>query len=417
MIKKIHKKWLLSAGFAATMLTVNAQTALNFDGYGDYIITDLYGPQGNSARTVEAWVDHSGSGQDIIVEWGGGDVTPEGGPRFTFKFQDRKLQIETGGGATNRLTGTTYNPLGWHHVAVTYDPSLESNQYKLYLDGEIEAQGNFTGTGTNTSNVAPIQIGARAGNPENTGYNGTIDDVRIWNVARTQGDIQENMNSELCEYPEELIAYYKLNEGVPGADNSAVTTVINEVSPSDVNELHNFGMNVAWTSNFVEGYVTNDIDITITQGETSFTANQADASYQWVDIDNGHAPIEGATGQTFSPSEEGNYAVEITVGGCVEMSVTVYYENDSLGIDDEVFAQGLQLYPNPTSGDLNVSLNGVYQTVEAQLVSITGKVVGQYQFSNTNGFSLGLNNVNSGVYFLNLKAGQLEAVTLKVVKM
>ncbi|OMP30095.1 LamG-like jellyroll fold domain-containing protein [Mangrovimonas sp. DI 80] len=417
MIKKIHKKCFFAACLAASMLTANAQTALNFSGYGDYILTDLDGPLGNTPRTVEAWVDHDAiSGQDIIVEWGGGTATAEGGPRFTFKFQDRYLQVETGG-TGNKLVGKTYNPSGWHHVAVTYDPSLEGNQYKLYLDGEIEAQGNFTGTGTFTLNNAPIQIGARAGNPSATAYSGTIEDVRIWNVARTQDDIKNYMNSELCNYPEELVAYYKLNEGVAGADNTAVTTVINEVSPSDVNELHNFNMTLSFSSNYLEGYLTSGIDTSVANDGTALEANQIDATYQWLDVDNENAVIEGATSQTFAPSQNGNYAVEITVGNCTEISETVNFASSTLGIEDNLFAYGLQLYPNPTFENLNVSLNDVYETVEAQLVSITGKVVGQYQFSNTNGFSLDLNNVNSGVYFLNLKAEQLEAVTLKVVKM
>ncbi|WP_053977171.1 LamG-like jellyroll fold domain-containing protein [Mangrovimonas xylaniphaga] len=415
MIKKIHKKCFFAACLAASMLTANAQTGLRFDGYGDYILTDLDGPQGNAPRTVEAWVNHSGSGQDIIVEWGGGDLTPEGGPRFTFKFQDYYLEVETGGGITNRLTGTTRNPMGWHHVAVTYDPSLEENQYKLYLDGVIEAQGNFTGTGTYTSNFAPIQIGARAKNPSGTGYSGTIDDVRIWKVARTQGDILADMNSELCDYSDELVAYYKLNEGVAGADNTAITTIVNEVSPTDVNELHNFGMNL-FNSNFAEGYLTSGIDTSVASDETTLSANQEDATYQWLDVDNDNAVIEGVTTQTFTPSQNGNYAVEITVGNCTEISETVNFASSTLGIEDNLFANGLQLYPNPTSGNLNVSLNGVYETVNAQLVAITGKVIGQYQFNNTNGFSLDLNNFNSGVYFLNLKAAELEAVTLKVVK-
>ncbi len=92
-------------------------------------------------------------------------------------------------------------------------------------------------------------------------------------------------------------------------------------------------------------------------------------------------------------------------------------EVESLGVEDTLFANSLKLYPNPTSGNVNVTLNGVYQTVDAQLVSITGKVVAQYQFSNINEFSLDLNDFNSGLYFLNLKADNLDAATVKVVKM
>ena len=43
--------------------------------------------------------------------------------------------------------------------------------------------------------------------------NGAIDDVRIWNVARTQQEIQQFMNHELDGSEEGLVGYWKFNEG------------------------------------------------------------------------------------------------------------------------------------------------------------------------------------------------------------
>ncbi|OMP29835.1 LamG-like jellyroll fold domain-containing protein [Mangrovimonas sp. DI 80] len=416
MIKNLRKKLFFTTCFAVSVLTSQAQTGLHFDGSDDYILTDLGGVLGNSPRTVEAWVKWSyQSRQALIVEWGGGTPTEDGGPRFTFKIQSSKVRIETGG-AYNYLDGSTYLNSSWHHVAVTYDPSQE-NEYKLYVDGNLDAEGSFTGTGTDTQDAANIQIGGRNANIGATAFSGTIDDVRIWNVARTQSEILADMNNELCDLPAELVAYYKLNEGTVNGSNLAITSVVNEVSSTDVNELKNFALSGNAYSNYAAGKVTSGIDTTITSDDVTLTANQVDAAYQWVDVDNANAEIEGATSQDFTPSESGNYAVEITVGSCVVISETVNFVSGTLSLEDTLFSNNLKLYPNPTSGHVNVALNEVYQTVDAQLVSITGKVVATYQFSNTNEFAIDLNNFNSGLYFLNLKADNLDALTVKVVKM
>ncbi|WP_053977173.1 LamG-like jellyroll fold domain-containing protein [Mangrovimonas xylaniphaga] len=322
MIKNLRKKLFFTTCFAVSVLTSQAQTGLHFDGSDDYILTDLGGVLGNSPRTVEAWVKWSyQSRQALIVEWGGGTPTENGGPRFTFKIQSSKVRIETGG-TNNYLDGSTYLNSSWHHVAVTYDPSQE-NEYKLYVDGNLDAEGNFTGTGTDTQDAANIQLGGRNVNIGATAFSGTIDDVRIWNVARTQSEILADMNNELCDLPAELVAYYKLNEGTANGSNLAITSVVNEVSSTDVNELKNFALSGNAYSNYAAGKVTSGIDTTITSDDVTLTANQVDAVYQWVDVDNANAEIEGATAQDFTPSESGNYAVEITVGDCTEMSVSM----------------------------------------------------------------------------------------------
>jgi hypothetical protein len=51
----------------------------------------------------------------------------------------------------------------------------------------------------------------------------------------------------------------------------------------------------------------------VVQNGTLLAASIGGANYQWIDCDNGNAPIPGATDQFFTPSVTGNYAVEITV--------------------------------------------------------------------------------------------------------
>jgi hypothetical protein len=53
-------------------IRMNAQNALHFDGVNDYAQSSVAGPLGNSPRTVEAWINWSGTftSQGTIVDWG-----------------------------------------------------------------------------------------------------------------------------------------------------------------------------------------------------------------------------------------------------------------------------------------------------------------------------------------------------------
>ncbi|MEJ2105426.1 MAG: T9SS type A sorting domain-containing protein, partial [Ignavibacteriaceae bacterium] len=100
----------------------------------------------------------------------------------------------------------------WQHVAATYD----GTSMKIFIDGELVAQNNITLTIGNANN-SNLLIGESPGFPERV-FNGKIDEVRIWNVARTQSQIQTTMNTILTpEYystsDSGLVGYWRLDEG------------------------------------------------------------------------------------------------------------------------------------------------------------------------------------------------------------
>ncbi len=63
-----------------------------------------------------------------------------------------------------------------------------------------------------------------------------------------------------------------------------------------------------------------DLSTTLTNNNNTLSAISEGQEYQWVDCDNSNAPIDGATQQSFSPQESGNYAVEIYANGCSVIS-------------------------------------------------------------------------------------------------
>jgi hypothetical protein len=100
----------------------------------------------------------------------------------------------------------------WTHIAATYDGSL----LKVYVNGTL------TGTLANASGLpsgADAWYFGKAASGSNL-FPGTMDEIRIWNVVRSQSDINANKNAIISPSTSGLIGYYKLDEtsGTSAAD-------------------------------------------------------------------------------------------------------------------------------------------------------------------------------------------------------
>jgi len=126
-------------------------------------------------------------------------------------YEDRSPQSRTFGGLIGRGVGgapvvlfsfadNLYpNDTDWHHVALTYNQVLASGNALIYVDSVSYPAGNKTGNTPSTSNSSyELHIGS-LGNE--TGFlNGSIDDVRIYNYARTPEQILIDYNAGLSTY-------------------------------------------------------------------------------------------------------------------------------------------------------------------------------------------------------------------------
>jgi len=134
----------------------------------------------------------------------------------------------------------------WHHLAVTYDKLSKTST--LYIDGELVGSGvhsaNFSGNGN-------CKIGAWSwGSVNNTGnFDGTMDEVRIWNVVRSQVEISDAMNRTLGGSEPNLLAYYNFNDvgnvgvsDLAGGDHTGTLTNIGG-TPSAQRALNFDGVN------------------------------------------------------------------------------------------------------------------------------------------------------------------------------
>jgi hypothetical protein len=108
----------------------------------------------------------------------------------------------------------------WYHVAGVID--RDTGSMRLYLNGQIVGTGSVSTADAVTSNQA-LRIG---GTQESSGgysnFNGQIDEVRLWNVARTGVEIRSEMAAEIPQMPG-LVGHWKFDElsGALAVDSSA----------------------------------------------------------------------------------------------------------------------------------------------------------------------------------------------------
>ena len=275
---------------------------LRFDGVDDYVdcgndsslnITD--------AITLEAWVKPESFGDGVLsndliskgTTFGGNQayslsVFRDGRVWFEINSQGVRYHISKNIGA--ELNGK------WTHIAGVYN----GEEMVLYVNGEEQASSEMS---YQTIDIvsAPVRISA-----PNRFFDGMINEVRIWSIARTQQQIQDAMNKELIGNETGLVSYWKLNEGTgttayDSAGNNDGTiygatwfaeyepqgTLTKEIDISTEAEVET--TKIEWTSTEPE-----DTSITI---ETALSLDGGENYGEWQTATNG-GPIPGITGET-----------------------------------------------------------------------------------------------------------------------
>ena len=195
----------------------------------------------------------------------------------------RVIDFGNGAGSNNVLFGTSYGGSGkpgfyvggsqfsandqiplnqWSHIAAT----LSGNTATIYINGVASGTSFFpipANVIRNNNYIGRSNWGWGDPAPD-----ASFDDLRIWNVAKTDAEILASMNNELIGNESGLVAYFKFNEGVPCGNNTAITTLVNSatLTGSAYNAtLTGFTLNGSCVSNFVTGKVANTA-ATITNG-------------------------------------------------------------------------------------------------------------------------------------------------------
>jgi len=171
----------------------------------------------SNAMTVELWVrpaTNCGLNASILLRESAADpnagayqlltrgYSPYGEPAPRYP----KAFLLTTNGRVELNASTELKDNVWHHLALTYDASTNTQNARLYVDGRLEASANATGLLDARGGIVWV------GRPTESDYFvGSVDEIRFWNRALTPPEIIAGLTSRLTGTESGLAAYYPLD--------------------------------------------------------------------------------------------------------------------------------------------------------------------------------------------------------------
>ena len=153
-------------------------------------------------------------------------------------------------------------------------------------------------------------------------------------------------------------------------------------------------------------------DLAISTSGVIISANNIGATYQWLDCSNNNSILVNETGQSFTATTNGNFAVELTENGCVDTSACVAIT--TVGIIENSFGDELIVYPNPTSGNFSINLGSTYEDAKIVIMDIYGKMIESKTMTLSKILKLSIKEP-VGIYIVSIQAGKKSAI-IRLVK-
>ncbi|MBJ13111.1 MAG: hypothetical protein CMG62_08580 [Candidatus Marinimicrobia bacterium] len=187
---------------------------LSFDGNNDYVnLGSANSLSISDGITVTAWVYNNGGSGHLVNQGGGWDD-----PGYSMFWYGNNIRIELQNSSQKTISDNSAPSTGsWNHIAFTWETN--SNIIKTYINGNQRPS-----TKTFNGPIGQPSENLNIARKEQNGYyfNGRIDDITIWNIAKTQAEIQSYMNSNPNGSESGLVGFWDLDEnsGSSIIDNS-----------------------------------------------------------------------------------------------------------------------------------------------------------------------------------------------------
>ncbi|MFH1228576.1 MAG: LamG-like jellyroll fold domain-containing protein [Planctomycetota bacterium] len=249
---------------------------LSFDGVDDYVALPSTVLNNMPKGTVSAWIkannfNLTGGANPLIID----KSTTGSIDYFNLQVND---STKVGAATINGGYGTAYWLQGasilqtatWYYVVMTWD----GTQWRMYINGTLDASySSATGIPSNNT-VAAI---GRVSDAARGYFNGQIDDVRIYNYARTAAEIQTEYNARL-----KVIATFPLSKRPrdiilsPDGTKMFINTAVNDATAGEITVLS--ATNGTIIANISVGF--NPMGIALTpDGQFGYVGNTVNGYY------------------------------------------------------------------------------------------------------------------------------------------
>ncbi|RTY36918.1 DUF4347 domain-containing protein, partial [Chlorobium phaeovibrioides] len=199
---------------------------LVFDGTDDYVNAGANAAlQITGDLTVETWanfesLDHNSAPSTLVLQGLGSIDNSQSSNNILYLFRintDKTLNVfwEYGTGTNVTLTSTiaaSVNAGEWHHYSFVRDAANKTLTF--LVDGVKLGEAISYSSNPVGGDSTPLIIGAeyQYDGAVVSEFKGMIDDVRIWNVARSAAEIAAAMSSRLASTTANLVANFRLDE-------------------------------------------------------------------------------------------------------------------------------------------------------------------------------------------------------------
>ncbi len=215
-------------------------SALRFNGVNNYV--DMGNAQTfdvGTAVTYEAWINPDTTQHGFIFnKW----VAFQEDKQIAYSGNRISFYLHNAFGGSSFFSSSSVPTHQYTHIAATYNSS--TGTASIYINGVLDTSKNV---GSNVSNSnGNLYYGFNPVRGDNVApFKGIIDEVRIWNIARTEQEIQSTMNQTLNGNEPGLVGYWKFDEGTgtitydaTSNHNDGTISGATWVGPTDVETLN-----------------------------------------------------------------------------------------------------------------------------------------------------------------------------------
>ncbi len=279
-----------------------------------------------------------------------------------------------------QISGTpTISDIGTHDVVITVN------------DGFVTAEQVFTIIVSGTNNVsAAVSGGGTACEGESVDVFINLSGVAPWTVIYSDGSNSNTITTS--DNPYVIAATSSGSYTITSVSDAYQTGVANGSAIVTVNSLP-------------------EIPVVTQVGEV--LSSSATTGNQWYlsgDI------ISGATAQSYTPNETGNYSVEVANEfGCSQISDNYYFNFVGIGDVDNTYV--ISIYPNPNNGLFNITIDGIVNDdIQISLLDARGRLLLDKTIENAKTLNevIDLREYPKGIFILKLLTND-KVISKKVI--
>ncbi len=278
-----------------------ASNSMDFDGSNDFIDGALQSSSSNVV-TMECWVKLKSSGTQKNFFQIKNDISSTSYNRlilYTNTSNQLCFYINSTSSAsnTNVTSSSTLTTNTWYHVAAVYN----NQKAYLYVNGNLVASNTST-VAFSLDGIDYISLGCEAS--YSTAYTTglfsamVLDNVRIWNTAKTSAQLMANRYYSYEPSTAGLIAQYQFNYGISSGTNTDINNVFDELGKSPLT-LRNFSLTGTSSNLTTQDTAVPTLFHWLGESSTSFT-NTANWSERVVATSGSNAEVSSSS--TYMPS-------------------------------------------------------------------------------------------------------------------